>query len=264
MPVDYHMHTPLCKHATGEPEEYVLRAIERGIGEIGFSDHNPMPDWYDPMSRMARVEFSRYEAMVRAVQRRFAGRIAIRFGIEADFHPGTEDYVREFLASAPFDYAIGSVHYLGDWPFDHPDAVEGFLRRDIDSIYEEYYGLVIRMADTGLYDIAGHLDLPKKFGHRPRSDMMPAVRRALIAIRDAGMCFEVNTSGLRKPVREIYPSADIVRLAAKLGVPVTLGSDAHEARHVGEDFDRALTLLREAGYREVMRFEERMPTPTPL
>lgn len=264
MPVDYHMHTPLCKHATGEPEKYVVRAIERGIGEIGFSDHSPMPEWYDPMSRMSRDEFPRYVEMVRDVQRRFAGRMEIRLGVEADYHPGTEDYVREFLASEPFDYAIGSVHYLGDWPFDHPEAVEGFLQRDIDSIYQEYYGLVVRMAESGLYDIAGHLDLPKKFGHRARADMMPAVREALFAIRDAGMCFELNTSGLRKPVREMYPSAEIVRLAAKLGVPVTLGSDAHEPRHVGEDFDRAVALLREAGYREVMRFVGRKRTRMPL
>ena len=264
MPVDYHMHTPLCKHATGMPREYVEQALARGLPEIGFSDHNPMPDGFDPTVRMSRDDFPEYLRMIRAVQRRYSNLITIRFGIEADFHPGTEEYVREFLASAPFDYVIGSVHYLEDWPFDNPEYVEEYLKRDIDEIYRNYYALIERMAHSKLYDIAGHLDVVKKFGHRPKSDMTDAVRRALGAIRDAGMCYEVNTSGLRKPCKEIYPEAKIVTLAARLGVPVTLGSDSHEPKTVGQDYDRAIAMLREAGYREVWRFEGRRRFPVPL
>src|SRR5205823_5700770 len=42
LPPDLHMHTPLCRHATGEPVDYAKRAVELGFKEIGFSDHSPM------------------------------------------------------------------------------------------------------------------------------------------------------------------------------------------------------------------------------
>ena len=100
MIVDYHMHTPLCKHAVGEPEAYALRAIERGIEEIGFSDHCPMPPDYDPDWRMASSEYPAYIEMVRRCQKAFP-QLSIKLGLEADYHPGTEDFVRSVISAHP-------------------------------------------------------------------------------------------------------------------------------------------------------------------
>ena len=93
MIVDYHMHTPLCKHAVGEPEAYARRAIERGIEEIGFSDHCPMPPFYDPDWRMEPSQYPTYIDMVRRCQKAFP-QLSIKLGLEADYHPGTEEYSR--------------------------------------------------------------------------------------------------------------------------------------------------------------------------
>src|SRR5204862_375985 len=118
MLIDYHTHTPLCRHATGEPEAYVRRAMERGLGEIGFSDHNPMPNGFDADWRMEEREFPTYLDMIKDVRARFPA-FSIKLGLEADFHPGSEAYVAETLKRADFDYVIGSVHYIGEWPMDN-------------------------------------------------------------------------------------------------------------------------------------------------
>lgn len=263
MILDYHMHTPLCKHAVGQPEEYARRAVERGIDEIGFSDHNPMPPWYDPNFRMEAGEYPRYIEMVERC-RRAVPQLPIKLGLESDFHPGTEDFVRDVIRTYDFDYIIGSVHYLGTWGFDNPDNAHRFKERDTYEVYAEYYDLVAELARSGLYDIVGHPDVVKKFGYRPDRDYEPLERRALEAIAAAGMALDVNTSGLRRPANEIYPSPRILKAAREMGIGITFGSDAHEPRHVGEAFDRAVALVKSAGYTHLRRYARRKYDLVPL
>jgi len=261
--VDYHMHTPLCKHAVGEPEEYVRRAVERKIDEIGFSDHSPMPPDYDPNFRMAAGEFPAYVEKILNVREKFPG-YPIKLGLEADYHPGTEDFVRAVLKRADFDYVIGSVHYIGDWGFDNPANMERYRRADMYEAFREYFALVERCAKSGLYDVLGHPDVIKVFGRRPDRPYDELIRGALGAVRTAGMALEVNTSGLRKPAKEIYPSRRFLEIAREMGVRVTLGSDAHRPEHVGEDFEAAVALLRAVGYTHVVRYSKRRGEEVPL
>ena len=263
MIVDYHTHTPLCKHATGEPEAYAARAVERGIGELGFSDHSPMPPDYDPDWRMSRDQYATYVAMVERCRRAFPN-LSIKLGLEADFHPGTEAYVEAMLKEHPFDYVIGSIHYLGDWGFDNPELAHRFDGQDIHAVYARYYALVEGLAATRMFDILGHPDVIKKFGHRPSRDWEPLERRALEAVAKAGMALDVNTSGLRRPAKEIYPSARMLRTARELGIGITFGSDAHEPKLVGESFDQAVAAARAAGYTTFRRYTKRKYEDVPL
>lgn len=263
MIADYHTHTPLCRHASGEPEAYARRALERGIGELGFSDHSPMPEHYDPDWRMARSEYGTYVGMVERCRKAFPS-LSIKLGLEADFHPGTEAYVAEILKEYPFDYVIGSVHYLGDWGFDNPEHQRKFAERDLFDIYAQYYALVEGLARTRMFDILGHPDVIKKFGHRPTRDTAPLERRALEAVAAAGMALDVNTSGLRRPADEIYPSPRMLRTARELGIGITFGSDAHEPGHVGEAFERAVAQAREAGYKTWRRYSGRRYEEVPI
>lgn len=256
MIVDYHMHTPLCRHAVGEPEAYARRALELGIEEIGFSDHCPMPPSYDPDWRMTSAEYPSYIEMVRRCQRAFP-QLSIKLGLEADHHPGTEDFVKGVIAANPFDYVIGSIHYLGDWAFDNPEHTKGFEAQDLHRIYAQYYELVVQLAGTGMYDILGHPDVIKKFGHRPDRDYEPLERRALEAVARAGMALDVNTSGLGRPAKEIYPSLRMLKAARVMGIDITFGSDAHDPKRVGDCFGLAVALAKEAGYTEFRRYTQR-------
>jgi len=252
--LDYHVHTALCGHATGSLEEYIRVAQQKGLIELGFNDHAPTFHIQDPELAMAAHQLPGYVERVKALQREYS-RPLIRLGVEADFIPGYEERLRELLETYPFDFVYGSVHIIDDWRFDdsrvYPDQ---YGDRDANDAYRSYFDLIIRSATSGLFDILGHIDLIKKFNYRPTGDIGGLLRRAVEAIADAGVCVEVNTSGLRRPCGEIYPSERILRLCHQHGVPVTLGSDAHSPQEVGMDFDKAGELLRRVGYTQVATF----------
>src|ERR1043165_3476473 len=108
---DYHMHTPLCQHATGEPVEYAAHALKVGLTEIGFSDHSPMRlDNFDNW-RMRLDQLDLYVDKVRYAQQMHP-QLSIKLALEVDYLPGHEDWIRELAALHPWDYFIGSAHYL--------------------------------------------------------------------------------------------------------------------------------------------------------
>lgn len=256
MVADYHIHTALCGHADGEPREYVERAIALGMTEMGFADHLPLSMYEQPGYAMRREDVDEYVTMVQALAREYAPQIRILLGAEVDYFEQSVDKDTALLAEYPFDYAIGSVHFLRDgFAFDHPGNSERFGRFGVDSVYRASYELVAKAAATGLFRIIGHLDLAKKHGHRPDDveGVAAAATAALSAIRAAGAAIELNTAGWRKPVGEAYPAPDLLSEAAALGIPLTFGSDAHHPADVGAEFSRASKLAQESGYAGVLR-----------
>lgn len=257
---DYHWHTDRCGHATGKMAEYVAEARKRGLVEVGFADHVPMywlpVEERDPGLAMTWEELPVYTGEVLEL-RRVNPDLNIRLGLEADFIPGLEKELREILELYPLDYVIGSVHYLDGWGFDNPDLIHEYDRRDINKIYRQYFSQLCDAARSGLFDIIAHPDLIKKFGHRPQVPPLELYRQAARAFAEAGVCMEINTAGLRSPAGEVYPSRDFLKQCLELGVPVTLGSDAHKPEQVGAGFDQAVELLQEVGYREIAIFEGR-------
>jgi len=242
---DSHLHTPLCHHATGHPREYAQAALDAGLAGLCFTDHMPMPAWYDAPWRMRLDQLAEYVDTVRGVQAEYSGRLEVRLGLEADFHPGTERFVERVLAAHEWDYVIGSVHYIGAWGFDNPEFVAEYGERDLSGLYRHYAALVEGAARTGLFDSIGHLDLPKKFGHRDPDGS--ALRRVLDVVAGLGLSLDFNTAGWRKPVAEAYPSPELVREAAGRGIPFVLGSDAHAPDEVGFRFGDALAQIAAAG-----------------
>ncbi|MGD0350466.1 MAG: histidinol-phosphatase HisJ family protein [Verrucomicrobiota bacterium] len=256
-PADYHLHTPLCRHATGEPGEYAARAVALGLTEIGFSDHAPMPrDDFDDW-RMRAEQLDEYVAKVRQAQKDFP-QLTIRLALEVDYLPGCEDWIRGLAARHPWDYLIGSVHYVSDsWAIDDPRKLSEWKHRDAWEVWSVYFDWLTKAAETGFFEIIGHVDLPKKFGHRPSRDCAPLYEKFLNAVKKHNCAIELNTAGLRKDCREIYPSREILQLAFQKGVPISFGSDAHAPGEVGMNFAEAVQLAREAGYRECCRFAQR-------
>lgn len=265
--VDYHIHTSRCGHAAGTMEQYVERALELGLAEMGFSDHIPLyflpPDRRGPGLAMAEEELPRYVEEVLRLRDRYP-LIPIRLGIEADYYPGWEEELERILEPYPWDYVYGSIHFMGDWGFDDPRYVDRYQGWDMDELYARYFDLVRAAAATGLFDIMGHLDVIKKFGHRPTGDPARLFSDVAAALKAAGVAIEVSTAGLRKPVAELYPGPDLLAHCRLAGVPATIGSDAHRPTEVGMDFDRAVEALRAAGYGEVVRFQGRRRQAIPL
>ena len=256
-PADYHMHTPLCHHASGEPVEYAARAVALGLTEIGFSDHSPMrQDNFDEW-RMNFDKLAEYVEKVERARKEFP-QLTIRLALEVDYLPGQEEWIRELAATYPWDYFIGSVHYVSqDWAIDNPSKLSEWKKRDAYEVWSVYFDWLTRAADSGLFEIIGHADLPKKFGIYPKQDCTPLFEKFLQAVARKNVAIELNTAGLRKDCKEIYPSPQIVRLAKQHNVPITFGSDAHAPGEVGMNFAEAIALAHSAGYTQSCRFAQR-------
>jgi histidinol-phosphatase (PHP family) len=265
--LDYHIHSKLCGHGVGELEEYVRYAIQSGLPEMGFSEHIYMywlrPEERDPELAMLQDSFEPYVREVQRLQGAFP-EINLRLGLEADYIVGHEAELRAVLETHAWDYVIGSVHFVDNWGIDDARYVAGYDRWDIDELYAYYFDHVCRAAETGYFQVMGHMDLVKKFGHRPTRPLTELYRSSAKRLKAADVCIEVNTSGLRKPVGEIYPHPDVLKACFDAGVPVTLGSDAHQPDYVGDAALKAAALLRDVGYTHIERFEGRKRTRVAL
>ncbi len=265
--VDYHLHTPLCRHALGSPSEYLEAAREKGLREIGFADHYPLGLLgVKPQSEvtMSPGELAGYIGEIKALA---AGEkeIRVKLGVEVDYLPGKAKELARLLAREPFDYVIGSIHFMGDWDFTHPLQEARYKTLDLAQVYRRYFELLWQACSSGLFDIIGHIDVVKKFGYRLSDDEMePYWRCTARILKENGLCFELNSSGRAAPAAEFYPGRRLLELCCREGVPVTLGSDAHAPDQVGRYFDAAVRLLREAGYRELAVFTARQRSFIPL
>ena len=174
------MHTPLCRHATGEPVDYARRAVELGLTEIGFSDHSPMPqDDFDNWRMNASTSWTNTSPKSGSRKKTFP-QLTIRLALEVDYLPGHEDWIRELAARHPWDYFIGSVHYVSDsWDIDNPAKLSEWKKRDAFEVWSAYFERLTLAAESKLFDIIGHADLPKKFGIRPAQDCTPLYEKFL-------------------------------------------------------------------------------------
>jgi histidinol-phosphatase (PHP family) len=252
MRIDLHNHTTRCNHAEGTIDEYIARAIELGIDIYGFSEHAPMD--FDEKYRLSFDEMNLYEKDVLDAKEKYANQIEILLGYEVDWLP---NHMSDIVLKSKVDYLIGSVHFLDKWGFDNPEFISGYKDRDIDEVWQVYFDTIEDMAKSGLFDIAGHLDLMKVFKFLPSKDIRIMAKGALRAIKQSNMTLELNSSGLRKPIGEIYPSIGLLEMAYELDIPITLSSDAHKIEQIGYGYDEVISLASSVGYTKVMSFRNR-------
>jgi histidinol-phosphatase (PHP family) len=279
---DYHIHLENGSYTSSYLEAFAATARRRGLQEVGFSEH--LHEFYeghaacgrwwevepDPVDRehasswwqqCARSRIGDYVAFVRDAD---PPGLTLRLGIEADYFPGVEESLGAFLGEHPWDYVLGSVHWLGAWGFDWLERLHRWQGRDVDKVYQDYIALLIQATRCGLYDVMAHPDLVKVAGHRPSFDLTPLYEEAARAFAEADVAVEVSTGGLRKPVGEIYPAEPFLRICRSYDVPITLASDAHWPKDVGADLDAAVALARRCGYTHACRFVGRRREQVPL
>lgn len=248
-----HCHTPLCKHAHGEPAEYAAAAAARGLKGIIFTCHCPLPDRISHAVRMVPEEYDRYVDLVAAAREQFAGRVDVRLGLESDFYPGVEPWLEKLHARVPLHHVLGSVHT------QVPDYRARYFRGDWFDYQQTYFEHLAQAAESGLYDTLAHPDLVKNEApHEWRlSRIEPYILRALDRIAKTGVAMELNTSGANKAIPEMNPGPRILELIRQRGIPVVIGADAHRPGRVGDGFEVALKQLETLGFTEVSYFLDR-------
>lgn len=266
MIVDYHMHLRNDSSEVDQTVEAVERFVEtaaaRGVDEIGFTEHvyvfeQTRDFWELPYQvRQCREDLDTYVAAISEAQDRG---LPVKLGLEVDWVGARADELADRLAAYPFDFILGSVHWL-DGVHGIDGAVGGgaWEQWPEDEVWRRYVEALSAAAASGHFDVLSHPDLAKIHGVRGSDERYAELAAA---VDDAGVALEISTAGLRKPVGEIYPDSRLLELSS---APVTLASDAHRPAVVGEDFAQAIELARESGRESVCVFTERTRREEPL
>jgi histidinol-phosphatase (PHP family) len=289
---DYHVHIHPHRDVPGAPppgefpadyiDRYVEVALSRGASEVGFVEHlyrcveseAALGQWWksDPnphlvremdeiMARELDMSLDRYVDAILAAKARG---LPVKLGLEVDYEPGTVQRVIDLIAPYPWDYLVGSVHWIGAWWFLRPSGPAEFARRGVQRAFDEYFELATALAETGMADSLGHVDVIKVAGLLPDTDMRHLWEPTVEATARSGMAVEISSQGLLRPINEIYPAPAFLDLFNAAGVPITLGSDAHTPDESAFGYDEIVAEARRAGYSDYLRFDARRRLPTPL
>ncbi len=252
-------------------QAYVDAARRNGIDRIAITEHlfrfreayELLFGWWeaDPNSALAAAARAYWDdhvnahvaEYVRLIEEAKKDGLPVLLGLELDWIPGREDALRRFLAPYDWDIVLGSVHWVGSWGIDIDPNDGIWAARDVDDTHAAYVALLRDLARSGLCHVLAHPDLPKIFGHRPRS--WETLHRGIVeAALEGGLALEVNANGILKPVSEPYPAAPVLEEAARRGIAITLASDAHRSEDVGHHFADIVAFARRAGFTTFVEF----------
>ncbi len=250
---NYHTHTLFCD-GKNTPEEIVIRAIELGCKEIGFSGHSHTP--FDQSYCMSQENTPLYKKAIGELKEKYKGKIEISLGVEQDYYSNepTDDY----------DYIIGSVHYLfkdGVYlPVDESkdlqiDAVKNHYDGDFYAFVEDYYNTVAKLYEKTRCNIIGHIDLVTKFNEgntlfdTSHERYQKAMQSAVKSLADAPVIFEVNTGAVSRGYKsEPFPSDDVLKEIKKYNKEIILTSDCHAKENLLYGFNEQWERLQKSGH----------------
>jgi len=264
MLISYHNHTTWSDGRSTLPE-LVAGARSAGVTELGISDHLALtPDGQSPDWSIHPENLDAYVEDVLLVAQN-TDDLTIRLGAEVDFFSETLEESINLLKPYPFDFIIGSVHFINEFTIDlNSDPWEKISQEERNRIWQTYWQHIAAAAKSGCFDFIGHFDLPKKFKFYPDVDLTADALAALDAIAAADAALEINTSGWYKPVKEAYPGLFYLEEARRRNIPILINADSHYPNHAARDFDRARKLASSAGYTELVRYEKRKRFSYPL
>lgn len=249
--IDYHTHTVLSD-GNNTHEEMVKAAIEKGLSEIGFTDHVCIKDveW-----GIDFVDIPVMSSQINYLKEKYKKYILVKYGIELDYFAGHEIELSRIINKLPLDYVIGSVHFIDDWNFDSDKSLYG--KWSNDELYQKYFKIVQQLARSNLFDIIGHFDIIKKFNVIPETNQQKLYEETLKVIKDSNCVVELNTGGLDRECKEFTPSETILKICYDLQIPITLSSDAHSPKQIGRHYVEAIHVLKKIGFNELVKYTGR-------
>ena len=264
--------TKIDMHVHGAPWEYSWQNYRRsvwsgwknGCSHIGIAEHAPRMNHRVPYRSLYFSELDRYFDTIEEIQIEFRGQVEVLSGLELDFSDKMVEEYREILPQLRLDFVIGSIHSMDDWIIDFKGSFEESSFREVDpaEIYREYFKNVRRAAETGLFNFLGHVDIVKfglaMAGMKKPDNLGTVYIDTAEALADNRVGIEINSRGLiLEGVEEFYPAFDLLKACMKADVPVTISSDSHDSKRVGENFGTAVQYAKEAGYEEISIWRKR-------
>jgi histidinol-phosphatase (PHP family) len=256
IPHDYHLHSHYSCDCQATMAKQCTSAIAKGLPEIGITDHYDLHPLDECSGYFKLAEWAAEIARVRAEH---ADRLIVRAGIELGEPHIYQAETQALLQQYPFDYALGSLHWIGDEVVFDPK----YFRRSADEAYGLFFEELERMTRVGGFDVLSHFDVVVRRGLPIYGEYDPrryenAIRAVLKNCIGHGIALDINSQGLRGRCGLLTPGVEILRWYVELGGErVTLGSDAHNPQDIGADLDAALDAVRAAGLKYVTQFEKR-------
>ena len=263
---DMHLHSTFSVDGKAAPKEQIRQAISLGLDGICFTDHcdydyPPNPD--GTPSKNWELDIPPYLKKITECKYEFIGEIEICCGVELGLQPHLADRLKTLLRNTQFDFVIGSSHLAHGMDVYFPQYYE---RRSEREAYEEYFTSILENLEAfDDFDVYGHLDYVVRYGpHRNENysyaayaDILDEILKKLVWL---GKGLELNTAGFKYGLGHPHPVEDILRRYRELGGEIiTTGSDAHETKHLGNDFDKAAAILKDCGFEYYTIFRDRNP-----
>ena len=261
---DFHLHSSFSGDSDASMDEMIQKAISLGLTHMCFTEHYD-PDFVYPKGESGTFELNTdsYLYDILRFREKYYGQIQIMFGVELGLQPHLKDELEFYTNTHDFDFIIGSSHICNRKDPYYPSFFEG---RTEDEAHQEYFESILECVKTAPYfDVYGHLDYVVRYGPTKNANYTyqkhaDIIDKILQAILDEGKGIELNTSGFRSGLNQPNPCIDIIRRYRELGGEIiTIGSDAHEVAHVGADFDKAASILKDCGFKYYSVFEKRAP-----
>lgn len=262
---DYHLHTDFSGDSTTPAREQIEQAIRLGMDSLCITDHHD----YDVESPIDfTLDIDAYFSSLTRLQEEYRDRIDVRIGIELGLQVHLKEYLREVTRKYPFDFVIGSTHFIDRKDPAYPDFFEN--RNEADSYLQYFETTLDNVSRLDDYDVAGHIDYIVRYGpnkaayysYHAYRDILDQILKAVIS---RGKGIECNTAGFRKGISQPNPTSDVLRRYRELGGEIiTIGSDAHIPEDLGADFERTRELLLSCGFTYYTEFQERKPVFLPL
>jgi histidinol-phosphatase (PHP family) len=248
---DHHVHTRLCHHASGEMEEYVQAAIEKGLNRIIFLEHFEIGITYFESTWLSRDDFVFYQTKGHRLREKYTPDMEIGIGVEVGYNPDHVEETLEFLQTYNWDWIGLSYHFLKSEGFyanlvsRRQTNLDALGKIGVDKVITIYLQTLLQAVEQIPANMLCHLDAVLR--HHPQisfssqhhalfSELLERMVKKKIAL-------EVNTSGFS--IRgEPFPTASVLNEAVNLGVPLVPGSDAHRPGDVGRHFDELVNLQR--------------------
>lgn len=224
-------------------EPWANYARQANLKDVALTDH-------DRYHKGVNIdEFFKFRDKVKDVR--------FKLGIEIDNDPENSALGYKWVEKNynNLDFVLGSVHFIDNWPFDHSNHKDEFNKWDIDKLYVRYFDEMKKLINRGFLDGLAHFDLIKIFGHRPKQEITTFVKDVMNLIKEKNLTVEMSTAGFRKPVNELYPQDEIIKMIKELDIPITTASDAHTAKDLGHSYNKLYELLKKYNLDKVAVFD---------
>jgi len=251
--VDYHVHTDNSFDSNVPMLKYCQRAIELGIKEIAFTEHFDLNPVDKGLGYFSYIDYSRE---IEECREKYGDKLAVKKGLElGEPHLYQKEHT-DFLKDKDFDFLLGSIHFIGDQVLHREYSPD----EDEREVYLKYFEQVLETARKGTFHSLGHLDVlkryvPKRFREFYALDYREVVREILKTVINRSCGIEINTSAFRQGFDEPLPTVEIIRWYKELGGEIlTIGSDAHHLRHLGQGLEQGIAIIKELGFKGIYTY----------